>query len=242
MRIISGKYAGRKLVDSSFLKDLRPTTDRNRQALFNLLTSGNFLGMINFKLDGSLVLDLCCGTGSIGLEAISRNAKMVIFIDNNRQHLEIVQKNIEMIDVGDKCKVIFGNSKNLPICDVTLDLIFLDPYYQEDDYYLIIDELIKKNYFSQNTLLVIESSKFLFDDNFYSSDLLNKKTTKKNTKKTTKETNNKNQKFDKSNLKNSVNLNDDRYLKLPIKIIDHRIYGSINFYFIINNNHAKHNS
>ena len=238
MRIISGKYAGRKLVDSSFLKDLRPTTDRNRQALFNLLTSGNFLRMINFKLDGSLVLDLCCGTGSIGLEAISRNAKMVIFIDNNRQHLEIVQKNIEMIDVSDKCKVIFGNSKNLPICDVTLDLIFLDPYYQEEDYYLIIDELIKKNYFSQNTLLVIESSKFLFDDNFYSSDLLNKKTTKK----TTKKNNNKNQNFDKSNLKNSANLNDDRYLKLPIKIIDHRIYGSINFYFIVNNNHAKHNS
>lgn len=237
MRIISGKYAGRKLVDSSFLKDLRPTTDRNRQALFNLLTSGNFLGMINFKLDGSLVLDLCCGTGSIGLEAISRNAKMVIFIDNNRQHLEIVQKNIEKIDVRDKCKVIFGNSKNLPICDVTLDLIFLDPYYQEEDYYLIIDELIKKNYFSQNTLLVIESSKFLFDDNFYSSDLLNKKTTKK----TTKKTNNKNQKFDKLNLKNSVNLNDDRYLKLPIKIIDHRIYGSINFYFIINNNHTNFN-
>jgi len=234
VRIISGKYAGRKLVDSSFLKDLRPTTDRNRQALFNLLTSGNFLRMINFKLDGSLVLDLCCGTGSIGLEAISRNAKMVIFIDNNRQHLEIVQKNIEMIDVGDKCKVIFGNSKNLPICDYNLDLIFLDPYYQEEDYYLIIDELIKKKYFSDNTLLVIESSKFLFDDNFFSSDLLSKKTTKK--------ANKKNQKFDKLNLKNSNNLNDDRYLKLPIKIIDHRIYGSINFYFIINNNHEKHNS
>jgi 16S rRNA (guanine966-N2)-methyltransferase len=234
VRIISGKYAGRKLVDSSFLKDLRPTTDRNRQALFNLLTSGNFLRMINFKLDGSLVIDLCCGTGSIGLEAISRNAKMVIFIDNNRQHLEIVQKNIEMIDVSDKCKVIFGNSKNLPICDYTLDLIFLDPYYQEEDYYLIIDELIKKNYFSQNTLLVIESYKFLFDYNFFSSDLLSKKTTKK--------ANKKNQKFDKLNLKNSNNLKDDRYLKLPIKIIDHRIYGSINFYFIINNNHAKHNS
>jgi 16S rRNA (guanine966-N2)-methyltransferase len=228
VRIISGKYAGRKLVDSSFLKDLRPTTDRNRQALFNLLTSGNFLKMINFKLDGSSVLDLCCGTGSIGLEAISRNAKMVIFIDNNRQHLEIVQNNIEMFDVSDKCKVIFGNSKNLPICDFTLDLIFLDPYYQEENYYLIIDELIKKNYFSQNTLLVIESSKLLFDYNFFSSDLINKKTTKKN------------QKIYQLNLKNSNNLKDDRYLKLPIKIIDHRIYGGINFYFIINNNHAKY--
>ncbi len=227
MRIISGKYAGRKLVDSSFLKDLRPTTDRNRQALFNLLTSGNFLHKINFKLDGSTVLDLCCGTGSIGLEAISRNAKMVIFIDNNRQHLEIVQKNIEMINVGDKSKVIFANSKNLPICDVILDLIFLDPYYQEEEYYLIIDELIKKKYFSQNTLLVIESSKLIFDYNMFCSDLLNKKTFKKN------------QKSNKLNLKNSNNFKNLDECKLPIKIIDYRVYGNINFYFILNNIHAK---
>jgi hypothetical protein len=79
--------------------------------------------------------------------------------------------------------------------------------------------------------LPIECSKFLFDDNFFSSDLLSKKITKK--------ANKKNQKFDKLNLKNSNNLNDDRYLKLPIKIIDHRIYGSINFYFIINNTQRK---
>ena len=96
MRIITGKFRGRNLLKSDHLKSLRPTTDKNREALFNILSFGKFdkglaKGLaeglaegLDFKLIDSKILDLCCGSGSIGFEALSRGAKFITFIDNNR--------------------------------------------------------------------------------------------------------------------------------------------------------------
>lgn len=97
MRIISGKYKGHHLV--SFQADhIRPTTDRVKETLFNKLFNKNINGSL-FDFEGSQVLDLFCGTGNLGLEALSRGACFVTFVDLSKKSLEITKKNIEKLKV-----------------------------------------------------------------------------------------------------------------------------------------------
>ena len=133
MRIITGKFRGRNLFKSDHLKSLRPTTDKNREALFNILSFGRF----GFKLIDSKILDLCCGSGAIGFEALSRGAKFITFIDNNREHLELVKKNAELLKVESDCEVICADARNLLENKKEFDLICLDPPYSEDSWPII---------------------------------------------------------------------------------------------------------
>ena len=151
MRIITGKFRGRNLLKSDHLQSLRPTTDKNREALFNILSFGRF----DFKLIDSKILDLCCGTGAIGFEALSRGAKSITFIDNNREHLELVKKNSELLKVENDCEVICADARNLLENKKELDLIFLDPPYSEESL-PIIKNLLEKNFIHEKTLLVVE--------------------------------------------------------------------------------------
>ena len=155
MRLISGKFRGRKLVDCEKLKTLRPTTDKNREAFFNILQSAKFLKDLDFSLIDCNFLDLCCGSGAIGLEAISRGAKKVFFIENNYQHLEILRKNIELLKVENQIKILAENVKNLNSLNEDFNLIFLDPPYDEN-YQEIVENLLEKKYLKPQTLLVVE--------------------------------------------------------------------------------------
>ncbi len=163
MRIITGKFRGRNLLKSDHLKSLRPTTDKNREALFNILSFGKFdkglaKGLakgLDFKLIDSKILDLCCGSGSIGFEALSRGAKFVTFIDNNREHLELVKKNAELLKVESDAEIICADARNLLANKNEFDLIFLDPPYSEDSL-PIIKNLLEKNFIHEKTLLVVE--------------------------------------------------------------------------------------
>ena len=96
MRIIAGKYRGRKLTESLHLKDLRPTTDTNRENLFNILYSSKELKQIGFELTNCNLLDVFCGTAAISFEALSRNAQSATLIDTNRQHLAIAKSNADL--------------------------------------------------------------------------------------------------------------------------------------------------
>jgi len=156
MRIIAGKFRGRKLVNCEHLKSLRPTTDRNREALFNILQSPNLLSKINpcniiqsrSILENCVFMDICCGTGAVGLEAISRGAQKVIFIENNYRHLEILQKNIQLLSnytTSNQFEVINQDASRISGYLESVDIIFIDPPY-EQDYQRIIDNLIDKNY------------------------------------------------------------------------------------------------
>lgn len=156
MRIIAGKLRHQILLDSSKYKELHPTTDRNRQALFNVLTNGSFLNDINFSLVDANVLDLCCGTGAIGFEAISRGAKHLTAIDNNYEHLTIAKKNAEKLKISNSCNFILADASKLPVCNENFDLIFVDPPYSFN-YQIIFEELQKKSYFKKNQLVVVES-------------------------------------------------------------------------------------
>ncbi len=168
MRLISGKFRGRKLIDCEKLKTLRPTTDKNREALFNILQSAKFLKDLDFSLIDCNFLDLCCGSGAVGLEAISRNAKKVFFVENNYQHLEILRKNIELLKVENHTKILAENVKNLNSLNEDFDLIFLDPPYDEN-YQEIVENLLEKKYLKPQTLLVVEfeAKKFQIYEEFF---------------------------------------------------------------------------
>ncbi len=168
MRIVAGKFRGRKLVDCEKLKTLRPTTDKNREALFNILQSAKFLKDLDFSLIDCNFLDLCCGSGAVGLEAISRGAKKVFFVENNYQHLEILRKNIELLKVENYIKILAENVKNLNSLNEDFDLIFLDPPYDEN-YQEIVENLLEKKYLKPQTLLVVEfkAKKFQIYEEFF---------------------------------------------------------------------------
>jgi 16S rRNA (guanine966-N2)-methyltransferase len=168
MRLISGKFRGRKLVDCEKLKTLRPTTDKNREALFNILHSAKFLKDLDFSLIDCNILDLCCGSGAVGLEGISRGAKKVFFIENNYSHLEILRKNIELLKVENQTKILVENVKNLNSLNEDFNLIFLDPPYEEN-YQEIIENLLEKKYLKPQTLLVVEfeAKKFQIFEKFF---------------------------------------------------------------------------
>ncbi len=151
MRIVAGKFRGRSLVKSDHLK-LRPTTDKNREALFNILGSGK----LGFELVDSQVLDMCCGTGAIGFEALSRGAKSLTFVDLNRAHLEVVKKNAVLFGVEKDCEILCLDAKKLPQNNKRFDLVFVDPPYAED-YSLIVENLLTKGWIGEKSLVVIEA-------------------------------------------------------------------------------------
>ncbi len=163
MRIIAGSLRGRKLVDCTKFKDLRPTCDRNREIIFNILNSAKFLKEISFKINGAKVLDLCCGSGALSFEALSRGADFAVLLDSNPSHMEIAKKNAENLQLSNKTEFLLINLKsNLKTNDKKFDLIFFDPPYDED-YFLMIKNLIEANFISNNSLLIVEFKTSLAD-------------------------------------------------------------------------------
>jgi 16S rRNA (guanine966-N2)-methyltransferase len=125
MRIIAGKYRGRKLFAPSG-RAVRPSSDRLRQALFNILEQGKH----DIKLGGATVVDVFAGTGALGLEALSRGANHAVFIENNPAVLEYLRKNVTICDEVERVNIIHANASSLPPAYVACDIAFLDPPYR----------------------------------------------------------------------------------------------------------------
>lgn len=155
MRIISGQFRGRKLADSKNLKTLRPTSDKAREALFNILFSARFLKDTDFELRNCNFLDLCCGSGAVGFEALSRGAKSVTLIDINGDHVDLAKKNAESLKVGNEVKILKLDARKLPKNNEAFDVIFIDPPY-EDDYLPILESLANQGWIGDKTLIIIE--------------------------------------------------------------------------------------
>lgn len=151
MRIIAGKFRGIKLAKSDHLKSLRPTTDKNRESLFNILFSSGF------EFNNATILDVCCGSGAIAFEAISRGAKYATLIDLDRKHLEIAKKNIEILRIKDQTEVLCIDAKKLPKNDRFFDLVFIDPPYAKDCSE-IAESLVEKKWIEKNSLVIVELS------------------------------------------------------------------------------------
>ncbi len=147
MRIISGNYRGRKL-ETLEGEDTRPTTDRVKESIFNL---------IQFDVNGAVVLDLFSGSGALGIEALSRGAKEVVFNDFNKKAVDIIQKNLKGIKGEFKVE-------NLPYGEflkrnsTVFDLVFLDPPYKMDIEGEILAYFLN-NGLSKNGKIVYESDR-----------------------------------------------------------------------------------
>ena len=159
MRIISGLARGRKLAPPPAQeKSIRPTSDRAREALFNIL--GKHVTDAN-------VLDLFAGTGALGLESFSRNANCVVFVDNNRLAIKLIQKNIAICLKGLSGKNDFRIIKQDLIKGAPLkrlckeyphgfDLIFIDPPYSKNISSATLKALNKSSLLTHNGLLIVE--------------------------------------------------------------------------------------
>lgn len=124
MRIISGKYRGRKL-NSPKNQDVRPTVDRVKESVFNVL---------QFKVVGAVVLDLFAGSGSYGIECLSRSCNKVVFNDNSKESLDLLKSNLRGIEgnfeiMSSDCISALGEFKRNK---QGFDLIFLDPPFHSD--------------------------------------------------------------------------------------------------------------
>lgn len=128
MRIVGGEFRGRRLTSlgsGDAAAHLRPTSDRVREAIFNVLGGG----ALGDPLDDGIVLDLFSGTGALGLEALSRGAAHATFVDDGRKSLSILDQNIRMLGVADRSAVIRRSALRLPTASQAASLIFLDPPY-----------------------------------------------------------------------------------------------------------------
>ncbi len=126
MRIISGKYKGRK-VDGYSIDGTRPTMDRVKESV---------LGMIQTKLDNSICLDLFTGSGSVGLELLSNGAKKCYFVDNNYKVIETLTKNMKSLKIDEEYEISKNSYeealKSFKSRNIKFDIIFLDPPYKLD--------------------------------------------------------------------------------------------------------------
>ncbi|WDR06606.1 16S rRNA (guanine(966)-N(2))-methyltransferase RsmD [Devosia rhodophyticola] len=127
MRIVSGKFRGRQLISPSDLS-IRPTADRVRESLFNILAS-----RLGPNFEGRRVLDLFAGTGALGLEALSRGAAHVTFVDMGTEARGIIRDHIEAFGAGGVTKLLRRDATDLgvPGSIKPFDLVFLDPPYNE---------------------------------------------------------------------------------------------------------------
>lgn len=150
MRVISGTVRGHKLktIDGS---TVRPTADRVKEAMFNILAP---------KLRGTRVLDLFAGSGALGIEAISRGAQSAVFVDNNTRALAALRHNLEKCKITDRTTVIqWDIKKNLKCLNAlaqAFDLVFMDPPYRHDLVSKTIAHLLLGDDLAQNVTIVAE--------------------------------------------------------------------------------------
>lgn len=129
MRIISGKHRGRKIeLGKEAAAFVRPTSDFAREAIFNILNHSD-LGLERHSYIDQYVLDACCGTGALGLEALSRGAKHVTFVDKSREALANAHFNAEKMHEGNNVDFIHADACKLPRAKRQFALVFLDPPY-----------------------------------------------------------------------------------------------------------------
>ncbi|SDH91373.1 16S rRNA (guanine(966)-N(2))-methyltransferase RsmD [Alloyangia pacifica] len=128
MRIIAGDWRGRALTavgKGDPGAHLRPTTDRVRESLFNMLGGGRF----GEPFEGAVVLDLFAGTGALGLEALSRGAASATFVDDGRVAQKLIKQNIRLLACADRARTLSCNATRLPPAEAPATLVFLDPPY-----------------------------------------------------------------------------------------------------------------
>ena len=158
MRVIAGKLRSRPLRSLPGL-ELRPTADRLRETLFNVLTAGN-----PTALEGTVWFDLYAGTGAVGIEAISRGAGMVHFVESSRRAAELIKENLASLGIGTSFQILKQDSiralRGLESSAAVPDFIFLDPPYEMEKAYIqTMSSLAQSRMLKPETIVIAEHPK-----------------------------------------------------------------------------------
>ncbi|MGE5838806.1 MAG: 16S rRNA (guanine(966)-N(2))-methyltransferase RsmD [Deltaproteobacteria bacterium] len=154
MRITGGRLRGRRLASFKGM-EIRPTSDRVREAIFDLL---------GHRLQGETVLDLFAGTGSLGIEALSRGAAWALFVDYAPKAIDLIRKNLELCGLKAQGVVLRKDLlKGLPrrhrLLEQMTDIVFVDPPYRRGMTLPVLEELSSLKILSSRAILVVQSEK-----------------------------------------------------------------------------------
>jgi len=158
MRVIAGQYR-RRLLRALPGQDVRPTADRLRETLFNVLCAGN-----PEALAGSVWLDLYAGTGAVGIEALSRGAGMVYFVESSKAAAELIGKNLKSLEIESGFKILkaeVGKAlAQLEGSGVVADFVFLDPPYRmQEEYARTLAALAESEVVRASSVVIAEHEK-----------------------------------------------------------------------------------
>jgi len=150
MRVIGGIHRGRPLRSAGGLA-IRPTSDRLRETLFNILAT---------RIEDSHFLDLCAGSGAVGIEAISRGAGSVTFIERSRRACATIEANLNALGAVGNARIINREAttalKRLSQDSETFDVVFFDPPYESNTYDVVMTEFGQGHLLSNNAVVVVE--------------------------------------------------------------------------------------
>ena len=157
MRIIAGKHKGRPLLAPKG-KNTRPTSDRAREAIFNMLAHASWAPPI----EGAQVIDLFAGSGGLGLEALSRGASFCLFVETDTAASRAVQSNIAAMDLSGSVRLLKRSATSLGERPSTypapFDLVFMDPPYNKGLVEPTLQALHKGNWLSENAAIMVETA------------------------------------------------------------------------------------
>jgi 16S rRNA (guanine966-N2)-methyltransferase len=165
MRIISGEFKGFKLYET-LEKNTRPLKDMVRESIFNFLNHSN---KISILIEKAKILDLYSGTGSFGLECLSRQAQEVFFVEKDKNAIKALEKNIEKLKVKNKIHILSNDVLNViknynnilfsQLLNKKFDLIFCDPPFKDENINNLIKLIISKNLLKKNGIIIVHRNK-----------------------------------------------------------------------------------
>ena len=150
MRIVSGKFKGRSLIAPP--EGTRPTADRAKEMLFDILSS--YLMKQGKRWENLRFADVFAGSGAVGLEAVSRGAKVVCLFENNSQAQKTIRQNGKEMQFE-----LYGDALKPSIIQNPADILFMDPPYGKGLAELAIPQFLKQGWIDKNTLIIIEEDK-----------------------------------------------------------------------------------
>lgn len=148
MRIISGNLKGFNVIAPKGNDVTRPTSEKVREAVF---------GSIQFEIENAMVLDLFGGSGAFGIEAISREAKKVVFVDKSRMAVQAIKQNLKSANVVDRAEVLHMDFRDaLKSIKDRFDFVFIDPPYSAGLYEEAIDTVLNTDILEEDGVVIVE--------------------------------------------------------------------------------------
>ncbi len=158
MRIIAGQYRSRPLQSLRGM-DIRPTSDRLRETLFNVLCGGD-----SQALAGTTWLDLYAGTGAVGIEALSRGAAMVYFVESSKAAADLIAANVKSLAIESGFQIVKTEAlkalRHLGLAGIAADFVFLDPpYRRREEYARSLVALAESKLLRESSVVIVECDK-----------------------------------------------------------------------------------